>query len=45
MPGVSEEVEGWSSGGGIEEEEARLENFGFDLPGYLDNLVEDMEAW
>ena len=45
MPGTTgEEVEGWSSGGGIEEEEARLVNFGFDLPGYLDNLVEEMEA-
>jgi hypothetical protein len=29
----------------MEEEEARLVNFGVDLPGYLDNLVEEMEAW
>ena len=42
---TGEEAEGWSSGDGIEEEEACLVvNFGFDLPGYLDNLVEEMDA-
>ena len=41
---TGEEAVGWSSGDGIEEEEARWVNFGFDLPGYLDNLVEEMEA-
>jgi hypothetical protein len=44
VSGVSEE-DGWSSGDGIEDEEARLVNFGFDLPGYLDSRVEEMEAW
>ena len=29
----------------MEEEEARLACFGFDLPGYLDSLVFEMEAW
>lgn len=42
MSGTKEEVEGLSSG---EEEEECLVNFGFDLPGYLDNLEEEMEAW
>ena len=45
VSGAREEGEGWSSAGGMEEEEARLANFGVDLPGYLDNLVEEMEAW
>ena len=42
---VGEEAGGWSSRGGIEEEEARLANFGLDRPGYLDSLVEEMDAW
>lgn len=39
-----EDAEGWSSGCGIEEEEARWVSFGFDLPGYLDSLVEEIET-